>query len=82
MNDTSPEMMEKMHELIRAKTPSERANMGCSMFNTSRTLVIDAILRENPNISKVDLKKELFLRFYGDDCSQETKEAFFRRLEN
>jgi len=34
--------------------------MSYSMHDTSKELVTLAILRENPNISKLDLKKELF----------------------
>lgn len=81
MNDTSPEMDAKMRELMRAKSPSERAQMGWSMFITSRILVREAILRENPTISEVDLRKEFFLKFYGDDCSQEMKDLFFKYVE-
>ena len=39
MHDTSLAMDEKMRELIRAKTPLERLEMGCSMYETSRYLV-------------------------------------------
>jgi hypothetical protein len=77
MNDTSPEMAEKMREMIRAKSPSERARMGWSMYLTSKYLVTRAILEENPNISKSDLKKELFLRFYGNEFDEEARKKIF-----
>jgi hypothetical protein len=67
MNDTSPEITEKMCEMFRTKTPQERFRMGCSMYDTSRYLVTRAILRENPHISPAALRQELFLKFYGDD---------------
>lgn len=67
MNDTSPEMAEKMRELFRKKTPLERVLMGCSMHATSRYLITCAILRDNPTISKKELRREVFMRFYGND---------------
>ena len=80
MDDTSPEIEEKVYELIRAKTPEERFKMGWSMYLTSRKLVIDAIRRENPNISDNDLRVEFFLRFYQDDFSTDEKEKFIAHL--
>lgn len=82
MNDTSPEITKKMHEMLRTIPPVRRLEMGWSMYLTSRTLVINAILRKNPNITKLDLKKELFLKFYGDEFSQEYIDKFFRFLES
>lgn len=67
MNDTSPAMEEKVREIIRSKTPIERLKMGCSMYETSRYLIVRSILEKNPAISKNDLRKEVFLRFYSDD---------------
>ena len=74
MNDTTPEMEEKMREMMATKTPDERLQMSYSMHATSKLLVTHAILRENPSISKLDLKKELFLKFYKDDFSLEERE--------
>jgi hypothetical protein len=81
MDDTSFEIAEKMREMIRAKTPVERYKMGCSMYETSRYLVTRYILENNPNISKVDFQKELFLKFYGNDFSLTERESFFSHIE-
>jgi len=56
-----------MRELIRAKTPEERLKMGCSMHDFSKQLVIHALLEREPGLSPSALRRELFLRFYGDD---------------
>ncbi len=80
MDDTTPEMAEKMRELIRAKSPIERLKMGSSMHETSRRLIIDAILRENPDISPAELRKELFLSFDRDDFSPEEREKILEEL--
>lgn len=67
MEDTSPEITKKMIEMIQFKTPSERCEMGCSMIETSKYLIICSILNEQPNITQNELRAELFLKFYRDD---------------
>ena len=81
MHDTSLAMDEKMRELIRAKTPLERLEMGCSMYETSRYLVQRSILESNPSISEKDLRKELFLKFYAGDFSPEECERIAKHLQ-
>ena len=71
MSDTTPEIEVKIRELIQAKTPSERAEMGCSMFETSKQLIIRFIKEEHPGISDAELKKQLFLKLYGDEFGPE-----------
>ncbi|MDE3046187.1 MAG: hypothetical protein KGJ02_06045 [Verrucomicrobiota bacterium] len=48
---------------------------------TSKYLVTHFIRRNNPNISEVDLKKELFLKFYGEDFSVEEQQKIMAHLE-
>lgn len=81
MRDTSPEMMEKMREMIRMKSPLERLMMGCSMYATSKYLVIRAIREENPDISEAALRRQFFLRFYGNDFNPEEREKIAKHLE-
>ncbi len=81
MNDTSPMMEKKLREMIAAKDPIERLKMGCSMYQTSRYLIERAILEENPSISKLELKKEIFLKFYRDDFSPEELERIIKHLQ-
>lgn len=81
MRDTSFAMEEKMREMIRAKTPLERVKMGCSMYDTSRYLIIRSILENNPTISEKELRKEIFLKFYRDDFSREECERIAKHLQ-
>lgn len=74
-------LISKKYELIRAKTPEERFKMGWSMYLTSRKLVIDAIRRENLNISDIDLRIEFFLRFYPDDFSPQERERIIEHIQ-
>jgi hypothetical protein len=82
MNDTAPMIDKKMREMIGAKDPIERLKMGCSMYHTSRYLIERAILEKNPSISKVDLKKEIFLIFYRDDFSPEECQRIIKHFDS
>jgi len=81
MRDTSLESAQKMAEMIQKKTPLERLKMGCSMYETSKYLIIRAILEENPNISKAGLRRELFLKFYRNDFDPIQREKILRHLD-
>ena len=73
MTDTPPEMEAKMREMMMKKTPAERLHMGCSMFDMAKRLVVSSILQKDPHTSPKSLKKEIFLRFYGNDFDEATK---------
>lgn len=81
MNDTSPEIAEKVREMMQQKSPEERFKMGSSMHQMSRYLVTQAILRECPDISPARLRQELFLKFYGEDFSPIEREKILKYLE-
>lgn len=81
MRDTPPEITQKMCEMIRKKSPTERLKMGESMYETSKYLVIRAILEDNPQISKADLRKEIFLKFYGNDYDPIQQEKIIKHLQ-
>ena len=80
MDDTTPQFTEKMIEMIRRKKPEERLAMGCSMFDFSKELVISSILKETPDISQGDLRKEIFLRFYGNDFEIEDQNKIIQHF--
>lgn len=78
--DTNPAVTSQFYKLIMKKSPNERVVMGCSMFNTSRQIVKSAILQKYPKIVEKDLKKELFLRFYGMEFSSAQKSKITKAL--
>ena len=80
MDDTSFLMKQKMRELIQAKSPEQRLIMGCSMFNCSKHLVVNAILRETPNLTPPQLRSEIFLKFYGNEFDFQHSEKIIRHL--
>ena len=67
MNDTSPNIVEKMNQMMQHRAPAERFMMGCSMHNFAKQWVIGSILQATPKISSRALRREIFLRFYGPD---------------
>ena len=60
MDDTPPEIYEKLNEMFQKKTPEERFRMSFSMFQTAKYLVTRSILEEYPNITKAGLSASFF----------------------
>ena len=80
MNDTRPEVAEKMMLLYSQKAPVERLVMGCSMFDFSRQLVISSLRQGDVPLSSADLRRQLFLRFYGTDFDARTRSEILARM--
>ncbi|MDP2660312.1 MAG: hypothetical protein Q8R28_06255 [Dehalococcoidia bacterium] len=81
MNDTSPEMEERFIAMLMARSGEDRLRMACDMNETARSLVLASLLAENPNATQAELRKGLFLRFYGDDFSPEQTRRILEFLE-
>lgn len=81
MNDTSAEINKKMCEMIRQKSPFERLKMGCSMYQTSKKLVVQSILKNQPDLSDADLRQEIFKAFYRNDFDAETASRIISHLK-
>lgn len=80
MNDTTPEITILYRNLIMNKSGEERLLMGCSMYDTARQVVRSAIHNNRPGITDEEMKKEIFLRFYGNDFSRADREKFLSAL--
>ena len=81
MKDTSPEVEKKYREMLLQRSGEERLKMGCSMHATAQALVRASVLENNPRASQAEIRKALFLRFYGDDFHPETKEKILLALQ-
>jgi hypothetical protein len=68
-------------EKLKLELMQKRLLLGCAMTGLYRARVRGDILRENPNISKANLKKELFLKFYKDDFSPEERERILNYFD-
>ncbi len=80
MFDTHPEIAVRYRELMMRKSGEQRLLMGCSMYDTAKQIVRSAIYNSRPGITETEMKKEIFLRFYGQEFSQAERDKFFSAL--
>ena len=71
MKDTSFEIQKKIDEIYKNKSGEEKLLIALRMIETARELVISSLPN---NLSERELRKALFLRFYGNDFSVNEKE--------
>jgi len=77
MIDTAPEMQDKIDDIYKNKSGEEKLLIALSMFETAREIVISSLPN---NLSKKELQKALFLRFYGNDFSTTEKEKILNNF--
>ena len=80
MNDTSPEIESRFHEMLMNKSGEERLKMGFSMFNMARRQVVSSIIMDNPRADEKDIRRGIFLRFYGEEFSPEERAKILTKL--
>jgi hypothetical protein len=80
MFDTHPEISVRFRDLMMSKTGQERLIMGCSMFDTAKEIVRSAVYNSRPGITDAELKREIFLRFYGQEFGEADREKLLSAL--
>jgi hypothetical protein len=80
VNDTSPETEARYHAMLLARSPEQRLRMAGSMFSTARRLVVASILAADPSASPADIRRALFLRFYGQEFDRAARERILARI--
>ncbi|MBN1806645.1 MAG: hypothetical protein JW837_15455 [Sedimentisphaerales bacterium] len=70
MNDTPPDVAGRFRNLMMSKTGQERLLMGCSMYDAAKEIVRSSIYNNYSGITKDEMRKEIFLRFYGQEFSR------------
>lgn len=78
MKDTSPEMEARLRELFRQRSGAERVRMGCEMFSTARVMMTASL--EAQGYRGTELRKQIFLRTYGQDFAPATLDKICRAL--
>ena len=72
--DTSPEIDARWLAMVMARPPGgERLKIVTEMFETTRKLMVASIRAARPGIGEVELRQELFLRYYHDEFSPEQR---------
>lgn len=82
MKDTSPEMESYFNRLMMKKGGEERLKMGFSMFDMARRQVLASIIKDNPNADPGEIRKRIFLRFYGQDFPREKQERILAQIQS
>ena len=80
MFDTHLDVVIQFRDLMMSKSGQERLLMGCSMYDTAKQIVRSAVYNSRPGITDVEMKKEIFLRFYGKEFSRADREKFLSTL--
>ena len=78
MLDTHPEIAVRYRKMMMRKSGEERLRMACSMFDTARQIVRISILGSRPDVTDYEMKREIFLRFYGHEFSREYVDRLFQ----
>jgi len=80
MFDTHPDIAVRFRDLMMRKSGQERLLMGCSMYDTAKEIVRSAVRNRQPGITDAEIKREIFLRFYGPEFSQADREKLLSAL--
>jgi len=80
MKDTSPELEVLFKAMMMEKSGQDRLKMGFSMFDLARRQVLASILMNHPNADQREIKREIFLRFYGQDFSSDEREKILAHI--
>jgi hypothetical protein len=64
MNDTPPEIADRVHRQLMARSGVERVLMGSRMFDAARAIAIASF---PPGLSEIEIKARLCERMYGEE---------------
>jgi hypothetical protein len=80
VRDTPPDVDARYRQMLLARPGEDRLRMGFSMYATARALVVASILAKEPQASPERIREAIFLRFYGRDFAQATRERIVATL--
>lgn len=81
MRDTPPEVEERFRAMLLARSGEDRLKMGCSMHTFAQQIVRASVLARTPQSTVADLRRAMFLRFYGRDFDAQTSERILAALK-
>ncbi len=80
MTDTPAGVGAMYRRMLLARSGEDRLRMGFSMYSTTRAFVVASILEREPQASPERIREAIFLRFYGRDFDDATREKILARL--
>ena len=78
MNDTTPEVREKMIQIIAGLSPGQRLEKSGRLFASGRQLAEIAVRRRDPHLEGLDLKLAVFRLMYRSVLSGKLLDEFER----
>lgn len=78
MKDTSAEFEKLYHKLLKEKSGEERFLMGLRMGDAARKMVLASFPQ---NLTEVEKRIKLFIRYYGNDFSDEVTKEIINEIE-
>ena len=69
MIDTHHDIAVRYRNMMMQKSGEQRLQMGCSMYDTAKQIARSSILAGTSDITDAELKKKIFMRFYGHEFS-------------
>jgi len=82
MTDTTPEINRIQFDIMLSKSESERFRIGEELITFGRKVLESSIRQENPGISEIDLKIEVFKRCYSSFYSKEEQVRIIHSLKD
>ncbi|MDA8146967.1 MAG: hypothetical protein M0Z27_13030 [Thermaerobacter sp.] len=79
-SDTSPEVAARYRQLLMAKSGQERMLLGAAMYAQARKIVEASVRGYDPDASDREVRRQVFLRFYGRDFDAPTLQTILARL--
>jgi hypothetical protein len=76
--DSTLEIENKLNQYYQNKSGEEKLLIALKMFETARDIVLSSLPK---NLSDNERRKELFLRFYGNEFDELTKEKILDKLK-
>jgi hypothetical protein len=73
VKDTPPAIERKFRSMLMELPGAERLKKGCSMHATAQALAIANISHRRPGMHPAELKRLLFLHFYGSDFTPQKR---------
>ena len=80
MLDTHPDIAVRFRNMMMHKSGEQRLRMGCSMYDAAKQIVRSAIYESHPGVTDIEMKREIFLRFYGHEFSPADRKKFITAL--
>lgn len=80
MLDTHPDIAVRFRNMMMRKSGEQRLRMGCSMYDAAKQIVRSAVYENHPQITDAEMKREIFLRFYGHEFSPADRKKFVTAL--